>query len=120
MSDRLDRALAVIDVGLQDAGGTAYGFDNGRCVRCQRRYPAAGSSWCARCVPGAPDVPVHCQEQELPSREQVEAMVAWYRHMLDAFEPIVREVFQTIAHQVQATTDALAASRNPKTCERDR
>lgn len=44
MTRRLDKALEVLDVGLQHAGDVAYGTDRSpdRCARCQRHDPADG------------------------------------------------------------------------------
>lgn len=66
MSDRVDRILETIDVGLQQTGEVGFLDDNGRCIRCQWQEPAEGSSWCEDCAVNkelSPDEPLPAHSQ---------------------------------------------------------
>lgn len=90
MSDRLDRSLAAIDVGLQRAGDDAYGSDNGMCVRCQLLPSAEGSSWCAHCpITG-------------PTAVDLAALAALAPRLMDVLVPMIAETVQRIEYLAEA------------------
>lgn len=93
MSDRLDRALAVIDVGLQRAGDVGYGSDNGLCVRCQLLPAVTGSSWCIRC-PG-----------ERPTESDPAALASG---MMEALTPMVNAAVQHIEYLAETAGPIIA------------
>jgi hypothetical protein len=96
MSDRLDRALAVIDVGLQRAGDVSYGSDNGLCVRCQLLPATVGSSWCANCPPAR------------PSEADLAALAALAPRLMEMLVPVITETVQRIEYLAEACAPTLA------------
>lgn len=92
--EAIDDALAAVDVGHQVAGDVAYAYDNGLCVRCQHRPPAAGSSWCEWCSVDRP-----------PPEVDAEALAAGFAAIMD----LAVHVAEQFAQALELVCDQLAS-----------
>jgi hypothetical protein len=93
VSARLDRALDVLDVGLQRPtpghGGEPVAAD--LCVRCQAGTPVEGTAWCAA-----------CQQQPLTP--------AQVRDLVDALNAVAAEIVRVVVPAFTRVYDTLVAA----------
>lgn len=130
-----DRALAAIDAGLQTSPEHGYGTDvfPDRCARCQLHPPVPDGSLCAGCrtyLLGDTDTDPRMVAVAIElTPEQIEALVAVFRQVVDAFNEAMRGLAEALASigtgmaewlaDVQAALERIEAQpEQPQLCPR--